>query len=63
MKITKIFAGVFLGLESFILLVFFLSLLDWSWLNVNILAIAVLAVFLIFLNILSIVILLGNEKK
>lgn len=61
MKTKKILAISFQSIQGFILLCFVLSLLNWGWLNLNVIGYAVLGIFLIFLNIISWVVILSND--
>lgn len=55
MKLSKIFAITFLGIEGIIALAFVLSLISLSQLILEIIGYSILAIFLIFLNILAII--------
>lgn len=57
MKLKKLLAGLFFGVEGACLLIFVLALFDWTWLNLEVLGYCVIGTFLLFLNIISAVVL------
>jgi hypothetical protein len=53
MKGFKIFSIIFQSIQALLIIGFILTLLNWSWVNVNYIVIFVVATFFIFINIVT----------
>ncbi len=61
MRTKKILSIVFQSIQGLFLLGFILSLMNWAWLDLNIVACAVIGIFWMFMNVITWVCILSDK--
>ena len=62
MKTKKTLSIIFQSIQGLFLLVFILSLMNFDWLDLNIIGYSVIGIFWIFTNIITWISILGDDK-